>query len=130
MPSAKFKISTRLALAVALLCLSVFGSSQFSSARIAPVQGGEFMVVNKSDYTFVRLYLSQSNRRAWGRDQLGRNVIRPGGSYTLNRVPCGLYDVKLIDETGDVCIVTEIPMCRDHTHWEVTNERLARCAGY
>jgi hypothetical protein len=88
------------------------------------------MIVNKSDYTFAKLYLSPSSRRAWGADQLGRKIIRPGDSYTLQNIPCGLYDVKVIDEEGDSCIVTEIPMCRDHTHWEVTNDRLLSCQGF
>ena len=129
-PSMKFKISKRMALAVALLCFAVFGSSQFSSARIEPAQRGEFMVVNKTNYTFVQLFLSPSSRRAWGPDQLGRKVIAPGGSYTLHGIPCGLYDVRLVDSDRDSCVVTEIPMCQDHTHWEVTNDRLARCEGY
>lgn len=126
----KIKIAKRLAFSLVLVCAAVLGSLQFSSARISAVQAGEFMIVNKSSYTFAQLFLSPSTRRRWGPDQLGRKVIRPSDSYTLHNIPCGLYDVKLIDENRRECVVTEIPMCRDHTHWEVTNDRLANCAGY
>jgi len=127
-PSTKLKLK-KLSISLLLLSAVVFGSLQFSSANSA-VQRGEFMVVNKSSYTFAHLYLSPSNRRAWGRDQLGRRIVRPGESFTLRGIPCGLYDIRLVDEDGDSCIVTEIAMCRNHTHWEVTNDRLLSCEGF
>lgn len=105
-------------------------ASASAGASSTPQRGGEFMVVNKTSYTFMKLYLSNSRNRYWGPDQLGRKVINPGDSYTLTRIACGLYDVKLVDEDGDECVVTEVPMCRDHTHWEVTNSLLTRCEGY
>ena len=88
------------------------------------------MIVNRSDYTIYQLFISPSRSSRWGRDQLGRRTIRPGQSFTLNSIPCGLYDMKVVDNDGDSCVVTEIPMCRDHTHWEMTNEALVRCEGF
>jgi hypothetical protein len=99
-------------------------------SNAATQRGGEFMIVNRSNYTVYHLYLSPSRAARWGRDQLGRKVIRPGDSYTLYGIPCGLYDVKVVDNDGDSCVVTEIPMCRDHTHWEMTNDTLLRCEGF
>lgn len=115
-------------LVTAFVALPKLTRSSATSAS-AP-QRGEFMVVNKTSYTFMHLYLSNSRNRYWGPDQLGRKVINPGDSYTLTRIACGLYDVKLVDEDGDECVVEEVPMCRDHTHWEVTNSLLTRCEGY
>jgi hypothetical protein len=101
-----------------------------SATSASAVQSGEFMIVNKTSYTFMKLYLSSSASRSWGPDQLGRKVITPGSSYTLTHIACNLYDVKLVDEDGDECVVEEVPMCKDHTHWEVTNSLLTRCEGY
>jgi hypothetical protein len=112
-----------LALAAAL---SPLASGNASSMQ----RGGEFMIANKSSYAIYHLYLSPSNRRAWGRDQLGRKVIQPGASYTLSGIPCGLYDIKVVDHDGDACEIREIPMCRDHTHWEMTNDSLLSCEGF
>ena len=128
--SQKFKISKRLSVSLLILCLVVLGSLQFSLAGSPAVQRGEFMIVNKSSYAFAQLFISSSTRRVWGPDQLGRRIVRPGESFTLRGIPCGLYDIKLVDEDGDICVVTEIPRCRNHTHWEVTNDRLASCQGY
>ncbi|MBA3766657.1 MAG: hypothetical protein H0W99_06655 [Acidobacteria bacterium] len=96
----------------------------------AEPQGGEFMIANKSRFTIYRLYLSPSNNRRWGKDQLGRRTIKPGGEFTLNRIPCGLYDIKVQDEDGDSCEIREVSMCRDHTHWDLTTDALLKCEGF
>jgi hypothetical protein len=118
-------------LSLTLLALvATLSSISSGTAAPAPQRGGEFMIVNKSSFAIYHLYLSPSNRRAWGRDQLGRRVIKPGDSFTLNRIPCGLYDIKVVDNDGDACEIREIAMCRDHTHWDMTNESLMRCEGF
>lgn len=123
--------SKRFVLASLVLLALVAAVSPVSTGNAAePQRGGEFMIVNKSSYAIYQLFLSPSNRRAWGRDQLRRKVIRPGDSYTLNSIPCGLYDIKVVDQDGDACEVREIPMCRDHTHWDMTNDSLLRCEGF
>lgn len=96
----------------------------------AEPQRGEFMIVNKSRFTIHRLFLSPSANRRWGKDQLGRRTIKPGDSFTLNRIPCNLYDIKVVDEDGDACEIREVSMCRDHTHWDLTNDDLLRCEGF
>lgn len=96
----------------------------------AEPQSGEFMIANKSRFTIYRLFLSPSANRRWGKDQLGRRTIKPGDSFTLNRIPCGLYDIKVVDQDGDACEIREVSMCRDHTHWDLTNDDLLRCEGF
>lgn len=122
----RFLISTTVVLALVMGAIALTPTR--SSAE--PQRGGEFMIVNKSRFTIYHLYVSPSSNRRWGRDQLGRRTIAPGGSYTLNSIPCGLYDVKVVDQDGDACEIREISMCRDHTHWELTNDDLLRCEGF
>ncbi|HEV2915372.1 MAG TPA: hypothetical protein VGX92_18985 [Pyrinomonadaceae bacterium] len=121
----RYIISSTVALAVVVSTFALL-----PVASIAEPQRGEFMIVNKSRFTIYKLFLSPSNNRRWGRDQLGRRTIKPGDSFTLNRIPCGLYDVKVVDEDGDACEIREISMCRDHTHWDLTNDDLLRCEGF
>ncbi|MEO6393263.1 MAG: hypothetical protein ABIP75_15540 [Pyrinomonadaceae bacterium] len=130
-----FKNLKRIALFVVMLAVlagaAVFASTRATSASVRSAMPTEFMIVNQTEWTFTHLYISPSRSRKWGPDQLGaRRVIAPGGSFTINNIPCGLYDVKVIDHDGDECVVQEVPMCRTHTHWEVTNELLASCEGY
>jgi hypothetical protein len=76
------------------------------------------------------LYLSPEDKETWGADQLGEQVIEPGESFTLKNIPCGEYDIKVVDEDGDACVIEGIVMCKDHTHWDLTNKELAKCQGW
>lgn len=96
----------------------------------AQPQRAEFMINNKSDWGIHRLYLSPEDKDTWGPDQLGEDVIESGESFTLKDIPCGEYDIKVVDEDGDACIIEGIVMCKDHTHWDLTNKELANCQGW
>jgi hypothetical protein len=96
----------------------------------AKTQRAEFMINNKSDWAIHHLYLSPENKETWGPDQLGDNVIESGESFTLKNIPCGEYDIKVVDEDGDACVIEGIVMCKDHTHWDLTNKELAKCQGW
>lgn len=87
-------------------------------------------VVNKSDWTLVHFYLSASEDDEWGPDQLGDEVIEPGGSFTLKQIPCDTYDVKLIDEDDDECVVSEVDICSGKEQWVINNQLLLGCEGY
>jgi hypothetical protein len=118
-------------IAALAVLLGAFALLPIRSDAVEPQRGsGEFMIVNKSRFTIYQLYLSPSANRRWGKDQLGRKVIKPGDSYTLNRIPCNLYDIKVVDQDGDACEIREVSMCRDHTHWDLTNDDLLRCEGF
>jgi hypothetical protein len=97
----------------------------------AQPQRAEFMIVNNSDYDIHQLFLSPTHKDTWGPDQLGDKVIeKSGGSFTLHSIPCGHYDIKVVDEDGDACVIEDVIMCKDHTHWNLTNKELARCEGW
>lgn len=96
----------------------------------AEPQRAEFMINNKSSFDIYHMFLSPEDKDTWGPDQLGEKVIHSGESFTLNDIPCGEYDIKIVDEDGDACIVEGIVMCKDHTHWDLTNSELARCEGW
>ena len=122
---------TRYIIGSTLILAVILGAFALLPVRSqAEPQSGEFMIANKSRFTIYHLYLSPSNNRRWGRDQLGRRTIPPGGEFTLNRIPCGLYDIKVVDNDGDSCEFREVAMCRDHTHWDLTTDELLRCEGF
>ena len=96
----------------------------------AEVQRAEFMINNESDWDIHHLYLSLSDKEEWGPDQLGKRIVHSGESFTLKNIPCGEYDIKVVDDDGDECVIEQVVMCKDHTHWDVTNKALARCQGW
>jgi hypothetical protein len=97
---------------------------------LAETQTAEFMINNKSEWSIHHLFLSPEDKETWGPDQLGKQQINPGESFTLKDIPCGKYDIKVVDEDGDECVIEAIRMCKDHTHWDLTNSALAKCQGW
>jgi hypothetical protein len=85
-------------------------------------------VVNRSMWAIHQLFLSSTDESEWGPDQLGpRTVIGTGEKYTINRIPCDTYDVRLVDEDGDICVVGGVPLCGDSDTWVITDEDLLNC---
>lgn len=117
---------------LAIIAAAVFGLAALAlpvPSKAEP-QRAEFMINNKSSFDIYHMFLSPEDKDTWGPDQLGEKVIHSGESFTLNDIPCGEYDIKIVDEDGDACIVEGIVMCKDHTHWDLTNSELARCEGW
>ena len=117
-------------LAVAAAVVFAFAVLALPMPSKAKAQRAEFMINNRSDWDIYHMYLSPEQKDTWGPDQLGEHVIKSGESFTLNDIPCGEYDIKLVDEDGDACVVEGIVMCKDHTHWDLTNKELANCEGW
>lgn len=84
-------------------------------------------VVNQSDWTIVELYLSPVDESAWGPDQLADKVIEPGASFKLTGIPCDTWDVRLVDEDGDQCVVEAVDICANKDTWTITSKDLLRC---
>jgi hypothetical protein len=89
--------------------------------------GAEIMLENKSHWDIYHLYLSPSDDDRWGPDQLGNKVVKSGATFTLNSIPCDDYDIKIVDEDGDSCVIEKVNMCKDHTHWTLTDKDLLKC---
>ncbi|MBD8528001.1 hypothetical protein [Pseudomarimonas arenosa] len=84
-------------------------------------------IINQSDWEIHQLFLSPVDEEDWGPDQLGDQVIGSGASFTLTGIPCDEYDVQLVDEDGDECVVGGVALCGDRENWVITNEDLLTC---
>jgi hypothetical protein len=85
-------------------------------------------IVYASDWEIHHFFLSPSDDDEWGPDQLGKDVIKAkGGSYKLTDIACDTWDVKLVDEDGDECVVEEVDLCREDATWKLTNQDLLKC---
>lgn len=112
---------TKLALAAALLC----AVSTPAFAKKATVK-----IINQSKWEIHHIYLSSSDDESWGDDHLGEEVLAKGDSLELTNIPCDLYDVKVVDEDGDECVIEEVDLCGDHSYWKITDKDLLECEGY
>jgi hypothetical protein len=110
---------------IALLALMlVIGSilaplGQAQSSRY-PVE-----IENASRYDLQEVYLSRSMSEVWGPDLLGRRILRSGYTFTTYK-PYGSYDLKLVDEDGDVCTLPGVTI-KGNTTWQITDAWLLRC---
>lgn len=105
----------RFALA-ALACLPAFASA-------ATVE-----FVNRSSWDIYEIYFSPSSQTSWGRDYLDDEVLEKGDSLTLTDIESGTWDVRVVDEDGDECIIEEIRFGKsDRDRWVITDKDLLAC---
>jgi hypothetical protein len=83
---------------------------------------------NKSKWNIFHLYIAPHDTDDWGPDQLGEEAIATGGSFTVTDIPCEVYDVKVVDEDGDECIIEAAKLCADNAYWNITDQQLIACA--
>lgn len=106
--------------AVVLLC----GTLPAEAARKkAPVK-----VVNQSDVDLHGLSLSPVDAGEWGPDLLEGDVLEArGGTFRLARLPCGRWDLRIVDAAGDACVLEDLDLCKGAGELKLTNKLLARC---
>lgn len=85
---------------------------------------------NSSNWAIMRIHLSPVSQATWGPDQLGSSVLSTGGSFTLHGVPCDSYDLKLVDQDGDECILNAVNICAENSGWDIDNNDLLSCQAF
>lgn len=61
---------------------------------------------NQSSWEIHKIYFSPSDEEDLGEDYLGEDVLEPGMTLSLTGVSPGEWDIRLVDEDGDVCVLT------------------------
>ncbi|KAB2814864.1 hypothetical protein [Phaeocystidibacter luteus] len=82
-------------------------------------------LVNNSGWDITYVYASLSSDTNWGSDHLGSNILADGNRLTLT-LPAGNYDFKMIDEDGDECIMSSMPVFSNETYY-LSEERWLDC---
>ncbi|HEX6101038.1 MAG TPA: hypothetical protein VF432_32280 [Thermoanaerobaculia bacterium] len=99
-------------------------------AAPAFAQKATVKVINQSKWEIHHLFLSSSAEEDWGPDQLEDEILTKGDQITLTGIPCDEYDIKVVDEDGDECIIEAVELCKDHSFWKITDKDLLECEGY
>jgi hypothetical protein len=116
------KSVSRLAAGLALAAFALTATAALAAGKTANVK-----IVNKSEWTIHELYLSPVDDEAWGPDQLQQHVIKPGETFTLSKIPCNSWDVRLVDEDGDECVVGGVDICGASDTWVINSKDLLAC---
>jgi len=96
-------------------------------AAHAAKKSADVKVTNRTEWEIHELYLSSTDEGSWGPDQLGDEVIGKDESFTILGIPCDDYDVKIVDEDGDECVVAKVDICGDNQEWAITTADLLKC---
>lgn len=99
------------------------------SANAFAADGISVKFKNKSSLTIDNLYLSPAKVAEWGPDQLGdgeSDTIEPDAEFTLSKITPSIYDMKIVDEDGDDCIVSSVKIAANETV-TITDEILVGC---
>lgn len=114
----------------AAACLALVSACVFAGEANAAGRKSDVTIHNDTEWSIHHFYLSSSANDEWGPDQLGDEVIKNGGEFTITGIPCDEYDVKLVDEDGDECVVEAVDVCGEDDSWLITDEDLLECEGY
>lgn len=70
-----------------------------------PTVAATIKIENASSWDILEVYFAPFRQRDWGDDHLGKQVLKAGKTLSLNDVEPGLWDVRLVDEDDDECVV-------------------------
>ncbi len=111
--------------ALALLILFAIALPSFAAPKKATVK-----IINQSKWEIHHVFLSSTEDESWGEDLLEDEILVKGDTLTITNISCDLYDVKVVDEDGDECIIEEVDLCGDASYWKITDKDLLECEGY
>jgi len=101
----------------ALMLAAVVSISTFAAAQNA--------TFNRSTDRINHMYVSSTSNNYWGSDRLGFDTLYPNYRSDLALNP-GCYDVKLVDQDGDSCIIRNLNVSYGET-WTITDGTLLAC---
>lgn len=56
-------------------------------------------------------------------------MLEDGATLDLTGVECDDYDIRIVDEDGDECIVGGAELC-EGTYWQISQDDLLECEGF
>ena len=107
--------------------LSLIAASVISYAATPPASLPDLEVRNASaDYAVSELYLAPASGGDWSENILSGDEVLPGEVLTISDIPSGAYDVRLVDDSGASCTLTDIDFQRDPTFTFTGSDCLSR----
>lgn len=116
--------------AVAGLGCASTGTGTGTGAASSGSADGTITVHNRSGYALFHLYLSAPQRNAWSEDHTHNHTFHDGTSLALRGVECGSYDIRVLDEDGDECVLRDQRVCGEHGGLTLNGAELATCPGW
>ena len=91
-----------------------------------PAFAAKVEVENQTSWEIHEIYFAPTSQDDWGEDHLGEYVLEAGMTLTLTDVSPGKWDIRLVDEDEDVCVLESVHIKSSET-WVVTDDDLLGC---
>ncbi len=86
------------------------------------------VIENNSSFSFLQIYLSPVDAATWGADLLGNtDILSPGEVLEVSGIECDDYDVRIVDEDSDECIIDDIDLCLNNQTFAISDSILLAC---
>ena len=86
-------------------------------------------ISNNCMWDIYHIYISSADDSDWGDDLLGdTDILETGESVRYTFLSSGSYDMKVIDEDGDECIMWGVYL-QGNESWNITDESHLECIG-
>jgi hypothetical protein len=96
-------------------------------ALITPASAFDLVVVNQANFSVIhKLYLAPAKSNQWGENKLQNQTVAKNGRFTVRDIPAGVYDLKVIDDDDDSCVVPEINIDQNK-EWKLTDKVMLQC---
>ena len=96
-------------------------------ALIGPASAFELVVVNEAQFSIIhKLYIAPAKSNKWSDDKLQNQTVAKNGRFTIRDVPGGVYDLKVIDDDDDTCVVPNINIDQNK-EWKLTDSIMLTC---
>lgn len=94
------------------------------------VLDAKLTIENDSSFAFVEINLSPVDAETWGADILASDILYPGESFEISGIECDYYDIRVVDEDFDECIVQEVDLCLTDEEWVIDDVMLSICVDF
>lgn len=105
--------------------LAVFSTSLLLMSTV-PAVAATIQIQNQSSWDIHEVYFAPTSQHDWGDDHLGKQVLKAGMTLSLSDVEPGLWDVRLVDEDEDECVVDAQQISASQT-FVIDDEDLLNC---
>jgi hypothetical protein len=86
-------------------------------------------VNNQSSYPIKEFHISPVGKATWGPNQL-TSPLASKSTLTLTGIACDTYDIRLVDNSDNECILANVALCLANSQWTVDDAALASCGNF
>jgi hypothetical protein len=96
-------------------------------ALIGPASAFDLVVINDANLSIIhKLYIAPAKSNKWSDDKLQSQTVAKNGRFTVRDVAGGVYDLKVVDDDDDTCVVSNINIDKN-TEWRLTDAIMLKC---